>query len=462
MYWFRQDVAVVVLAMISLAANRSVSTASTIIIPSTIIRTASITDLLAGAHRNSPRSRRHSHQRTSPNFLAVTALSTLSPKVNTSSSSAAPDELGRGLWAALIMRSPHRTSAMPPPSHTMPPEEKRPAEVPSSPGSPNALMSLEAVAALGPALGPALLTPDSFDPLRAVEGDDYFWNFIDASFQPLNQGDAAVFRALPPSTLGGAAHDTALALPASDSTTDSAINALPLTQRLVAALLDEGDTPAPAPAPLAAGLSAAALGAVSSGSASLRMRHHEALEARVTHELRAHGLLEPRSDDALVTAMRAAQWRLRELKAANHARQRAVVRSAVNTELRNQPARRELKRRLDTVEMTYLERTLSRLKKNKKSRAKLHKLLQRNFGHYKSADRKAPIINKASPSLSNGGGATPNGAAPTEAPRRSKGKSGANTWRKKKRKSEAGGSGVPAKKHAPGKGGTGTAAGKTG
>lgn len=319
-------------------------------------------------------------------------------------------------------------------------------------------------------VGAALLPSDEFDPLRAVEGDDYFWNYVDASFQPLNLDDAANFRALPPSSLGGAAHDSALALPAEN--VNSAINALPLTQRLVAALLDEGDTPAPAPAPGAQGLSAAALGAVATGSAASRKRHHEAMETRVSHELRAHGLIDPKTDDALVNAMRTEQWRLRELKAANNARQRAVVRNAIQLELREQPMRRQSRLHQDKIQMAYLERTLSRLKKNKKSRAKLHKLLQRNFGHYKTAERKntaskatatatKATASKAATVSASSSTAPLNGAGVTDPARRSKGKNSTNAWRKKKRKSEGGGS-APAKKHASGKGGAGSTADKMG
>lgn len=260
--------------------------------------------------------------------------------------------------------------------------------------------------------GPAILSgPTEFDPLRTIQWDDYFWNYVDTYFQPLNKDDVLNFRRLPPSTLH--AGDEALDAPIEEIKNNSKNNTnnssspkpnaatagLPLSQRLVAALLDDGTTPPPSPIEnRTQGISAAAAGAVASGTAKERARQQEALETRVAHELVQLGLISD-NHDQLTSATRAQQGRLRELKASNAARHRALARAAIQAELRTQAAKREERRHQDKIQIAYLNRMLSRLKKNKKSRAKLQKLLSRNFGHYDekrdSADKATPQNNRA-------------------------------------------------------------------
>lgn len=220
--------------------------------------------------------------------------------------------------------------------------------------------------------GPTLLPEStSFDPLRNIASDDYFWNYVDNHFQPLNKEDIDSFRRLPPSTLAA----------------DDASNTyFPLSQRLAAALLDV-DTPTPKPLTTPpVGVPASAVGAVTVGTVRDRQRQQDALETRLRHELVSVGLLDSPTEHNLDRATRNAQWRLRELKASNSARQRALARVATVSELRDQSFKREERRHEDSIQIVYLNRLLGRLKKNKKSRGKLQKLLTRNFGHYDHVD----------------------------------------------------------------------------
>ncbi len=237
-----------------------------------------------------------------------------------------------------------------------------------------------------------------------------------------------------------------------EATLHSCLNAFPVTQRLIAAFLDEGGAEGtPAPIPLSARSSRSttvdeALGP-GIGSIQQRYKHQAVLEQRVKAELADVGLFDRNEDDSLQSAMRLEQWRLRDVKASNRLRQKALLKNGVLPEVRNQAVRREAKRHDDKVEITYLERMISRLKKNKKSRSKFQKLLQRSFGHYKENERKLGTATAAS------AGAVPNGragAAREDRPSELRTKGKASASRKKKRKSDAGG-GSNAKKLATSK-----------
>lgn len=210
------------------------------------------------------------------------------------------------------------------------------------------------------------------------------------------------------------------------------LNAFPITQRLVAAFLDEGggSSATPAPPPLtgrAARSGAEDTMGPGSGTPAQRRKQQEILELRVKQELRDVGLFsDPSADDELQTRMRQDQWRLRDVRATNRNRHKALIKGAILPELKQQPLRREGKRHNDMVEMAYLERMISRLKKNKKSRSKFQKLLTRSRAHYKEADRKQQQVATTAKSVDQ----TP------EVPARSKGKAAAASSRKKKRKSE--------------------------
>lgn len=220
--------------------------------------------------------------------------------------------------------------------------------------------------------GPALL-PDTktFDPLRNIHSDDYFWNEIDKYFEPLNKQDIATFRKLPPSTI------------AADDVNSSHFS---LSQRLVSALLDV-ETPTPKPLTIpAVGVPASAVGAVTVGTSRDRQRQQDAIETRLRHELASVGLLDSPTEPNLARANRAAQSRLREVQASNAARQRSLARTVTVTELREQALKREERRRSDNLQIAYLNRLLVRLKKNKKSRGKYQRLLTRNFGRYDHVD----------------------------------------------------------------------------
>lgn len=172
-------------------------------------------------------------------------------------------------------------------------------------------------------------------------------------------------------------------------TMPACLNAYPFTHRLVAALLDEGGpggTPPPSAAPARANRSGgggeepfwAGVGAEDD------LRGYQlVLEDRVKIELIDIGLLDRKEDDALQTAMRHEQWKLRDCKTRTRVRKSSLYTLIIGSELRLQAVRREIKRHNDKVEMAYLDRMVRNLKKNKKSRSKFQKLLQRMFAHYK-------------------------------------------------------------------------------
>lgn len=185
----------------------------------------------------------------------------------------------------------------------------------------------------------------------------------------------------------------------------ASLNSFPFTHRLVAALLDENPAVTPVPAvplnranrplldePLWMGV----------GTESEVRKYQLALESRVKHELLESGLLDERQDDPVQSAVRHEQWKLRDLKTLNRTRKGSLYTNIIGTELRAQALRREVKRYEDKVEMAYLERTIRNMKKNKKSRAKFQKLLQRMYGHYKEKDKNTDKNRKTGEIATNG------------------------------------------------------------
>ncbi len=252
----------------------------------------------------------------------------------------------------------HHTPAMPPPP-TIP--ASQPVEKKDKDGKEKVPNN---VVAIGP---PILENAKTFDPLRSIQWHDYYWNYVDNFFQPLNMDDIRAFRSIPPSTN---AKDDAVSSPFS------------LTQRLVAALLDDGtNVPNTTTVPPSA-IRAGAAGAVATGTSKERMRHQNLMETRVRHELATVGLIDGTPEDDLTRANRATVWRLREVKALNAARHRSLARTVTVAELRDQAERREKKRKDDNEEIAYLKIRLGLLKKSRKNRANVLEILSHKFGHY--------------------------------------------------------------------------------
>lgn len=189
------------------------------------------------------------------------------------------------------------------------------------------------------------------------------------------------------------------------STMRASLNSYPYTHRLVAALLDENVSGTSAPAvqpgrnnrsPFMDDVLWAGVG----NEMDVRV-YQAALEDRVKHELNENGLLEESKNDEVQTALREDQWRLRPLKTANRVRKMTMHYNIIGKELREQALRRERKRHDDKVEMAYLERMVSKMKKNKKSRSKFQKLFQRMFGHYKDKDKNNDKAKKGTDAMTN-------------------------------------------------------------
>lgn len=188
----------------------------------------------------------------------------------------------------------------------------------------------------------------------------------------------------------------------------SSLNSFPFTHRLVAAMLDVGGVGGtPTPSSLPAKMTRGSGGMDPSfwmgiGEENEMREFQVALEERVKIELVEHGLIAERDDDELQTAMRYEQWKLRDTKYTTRMRKTALYTQIIGVELRAQAVRREVKKYQDQVEMAYLERMVRNLKRNKKSRSKFQKLLQRMFGHYKEKDKMADRMKKAAETISNG------------------------------------------------------------
>lgn len=188
----------------------------------------------------------------------------------------------------------------------------------------------------------------------------------------------------------------------------SSLNSFPFTHRLVAAMLDVGGVGGtPTPSSLPAKMTRGSGGMdpcfwVGVGEEGEVREFQVALEERVKIELVEHGLMDERDDDELQSAMRHEQWKLRDTKYMTRMRKTALYTQIIGVELRAQAIRREVKKYQDQVEMAYLERMVRNMKKNKKSRSKFQKLLQRMFGHYKEKDKMADRMKKAAETISNG------------------------------------------------------------
>lgn len=168
------------------------------------------------------------------------------------------------------------------------------------------------------------------------------------------------------------------------------LNSFPFTHRLVSALLDENvdSTPVPIVPPNRFKHTHLLEDAIWKGygtdSTDSEIRARQAvIEDRVKNELIQVGLLDKNVDDELQTAVRQEQWALRDQKTASQNRICAIHAKVAGHEMHKQAVKREEKRHDDKVEMVYLERMIQKLKKNKKSRSKFHKLFQKMYGHYK-------------------------------------------------------------------------------
>lgn len=237
-------------------------------------------------------------------------------------------------------------------------------------------------------IGPALLeNSKTFDPLRSAKWHDYYWNYVDQYFQPINVEDVKGFRSLPPST---------------NKKDDTSTTTFSITQRLIASLLDDGSaTPPNSNIPPVTAITAAASAAVTVGSMKERLKQQNAMETRVRQELANVGLLDNSTETEIERATRTSVWRYREVKAGNSARQRSLARLVTVNELRDQSARRERKRANDNSEIAYLKLRLGLLKKSRKNRANVLEILSHKFGRYDHVD--VSSANKSKKRKSGGG-----------------------------------------------------------
>lgn len=295
---------------------------------------------------------------------------------------------------------------------------------PASPGSDSSLESIQPYDKSKVKCGAGALQPSAIDPLRH-EDLDYFWSVVDKHFYPITTGDANYLRSIPVNPFG--AHgDEALLLPPVVNAKRSArervsttaaiglsgkdapsvpltalpcdpavLNSYPLTQRLVAALIDEGGGGTPSSA-----IQRPARGSAPDidhfwpgiGPEPELRTYQKALDGRVGIELREVGLLtKAEVGDELQASMRLDQWKLRDMKTSNRARKSSLYTHIVGSEFRRQAFSREYKKYMDATEIAYLERMIKKLKKNKKARNKYPKLLAKMFKNYKPRSQQQAI-----------------------------------------------------------------------
>lgn len=197
-------------------------------------------------------------------------------------------------------------------------------------------------------------------------------------------------------------------MPELDSTTlQSSLNSFPYTHRLVAAFLDESGPAGTPPPSIVPSRNSKSLSTIEDsfwmgiGSEKDVRSYQIALEERVKVELIDVGLLDATNDDELQSTMRHEQWKLRDTKSLTRIRKSCLY-SIIGLELRSQAVRREIRKHQDKVEITYLERMIRNLKRNKKSRSKFQRLLQKMFGHYKEREKNADKGKKGAEAHSNG------------------------------------------------------------
>ncbi|KAI0564043.1 hypothetical protein FGB62_30g234 [Gracilaria domingensis] len=184
------------------------------------------------------------------------------------------------------------------------------------------------------------------------------------------------------------------------------LNSFPYTQRLIAALLDENPSGTPHPSTPSARNSRATHLMEDSfylghGSDTDVRSFQGAMETRVKIELIENGLIDDPLESELDSKLRLEQWRLRDLKMVNRMRKTSLFTRIIGIELRHQAFDREVKRHTDHVEIAYLEKMIGNMKKNKKSRSKYQKMMQKMFGRYKEHD-KISKSKKGSDTISNG------------------------------------------------------------
>jgi len=184
-----------------------------------------------------------------------------------------------------------------------------------------------------------------------------------------------------------------------------------LTQRLIAALVDEGGGAA---VNLAQFKSKGALREdplwLGPADDSVVRRYQRAMEVRVRSELRELGLLDSITikggedgggdagvfsfndaeagggddgEDDLVLEIRMQQERLRELIVKNRVLRNDLMHKVVSQGLKGQLRAREIKRANDEMDILYLERMIRKSKKNKRVRCKYQKILSLLYPRYK-------------------------------------------------------------------------------
>eukprot|EP00172_Hildenbrandia_rubra_P001541 Plantae.Rhodophyta-Hildenbrandia_rubra.ctg21086.p1 GENE.Plantae.Rhodophyta-Hildenbrandia_rubra.ctg21086~~Plantae.Rhodophyta-Hildenbrandia_rubra.ctg21086.p1 ORF type:complete len:434 (-),score=80.40 Plantae.Rhodophyta-Hildenbrandia_rubra.ctg21086:260-1561(-) len=254
------------------------------------------------------------------------------------------------------------------------------------------------------------LPKDEYDPLQSRE-TDYFWGSIEPYFAPIVFEDVEYLRDL--DSRAGTGDECLRLEPYSNEQSEEKVgkkrrkkdvnsdmelfakmNSFPLTHRLVASYLDEGQ-----------GANALSVGRIKGtipedtpwigiGEDDALRRYQHILEERVAIELREVGLIDAQEDCELVTMMRNKQWELRDVKLGNSVRRNRLFTHVMNRQLKMQTDTRERKQLQDATEISYLDRMSRSSRFNKRTRAKFNKLKNQMF-----PDRRA--IHRSSGNKSN-------------------------------------------------------------
>mmetsp|Transcript_12189 Transcript_12189/g.22042 ORF Transcript_12189/g.22042 Transcript_12189/m.22042 type:complete len:320 (-) Transcript_12189:50-1009(-) len=162
------------------------------------------------------------------------------------------------------------------------------------------------------------------------------------------------------------------------------LEAYPYYQRLVAALVDEGQGYGSI-LPIAKQKPALREEIPWTGSVddAAMANYHRGLEERVMLELTELGLLEDPKNDEVSVELRMQQAKLRDISLKTRVFRNDLFQKVVSHGLKLQSKTRELKRGNDEMDILYLERMIRKSKKNKRVKTKYQRMLSLLYPHYK-------------------------------------------------------------------------------
>ncbi|KAA8499669.1 hypothetical protein FVE85_7254 [Porphyridium purpureum] len=158
----------------------------------------------------------------------------------------------------------------------------------------------------------------------------------------------------------------------------------PLTQRLIAALVDEGDgEKVPLPGPKSKANFHEEMPWFGPADEDTLQAYKRGMEERIASELKDLGLFDKDADDEVQFELRLQQWKLRDTMIKNRVLRNELFHKTINHGLKVQAKARELKKSNDDLDILYLERMIRKSKKNKRVKSKYQRILSQLYPNYK-------------------------------------------------------------------------------